>query len=893
VSVLFAFAETLAGIKVTNGASAKQFRRAKEYQFRNIFKLRLITYPDCYDCFEDDVANELIISIPPIDIEAVTGTTPTVTNVYLEEKYTTARPLGTCDEYLISNSTGASVSVNYTDCDETTRTLTINDAQTNVKVCAKPGQSATFTGVGLTVTLTVDGCAGPSGFVQDVDLYFRPTGGGYAGYNITPPSSQSLADGAWLHQTFLLEINVYGNGPTYIPVGFGQRFNIVYDGPTSSWKIVDIYQSLAEEIATLYNLPFDQPAEGTCHPVQGLVKIDKLWLVDDEVTEDEFEFTEQESGCSKYDYIIEDELGRTGDMRLVGIAAPIYSRDSQIFTYKEVIDFYEATQPRGGSGPHVPLTGPMVGKPMWMQWDLEYNDKVLGLNEYEVQDCQPPFDYNNLLGVASIFPKRFVEGGNTFRNNVAHCVYNGRYFGEVKKRGPYYVDNSLTKDGTLTGYSEFRDGVYTIVPLAGKTGELLSSYRRRKLFGKLMCGGVTSYTFSNGWLNGALYFFQYMRRGSTKFCKECLYRKVESDGSVNYYYRSTPYNPSYSAFENQSNGLQVDDEGITYNQIYSNKTKGFYGTSRTLNLAAILNNPNTFKEYTSSLGVISGTNATKKEINFPTTIVDLGPRTTWIKEVCFDSELDVNCSITRSIGSTSYKGLDDLMEYIIQSKEIKERGRLDVQDLFDKRGGGLIDGDIAQLLNFNTQVGIYPLETEDDESPYFIDYTDTFDFKGPIGIDFLYSEDNPETVEVEANGYLVRSCLNKKGRLGDNSQRVPYFMWDTRGHGFGEDGPAGESQTFFTSLIYNQRYQQMKANTNLTIGDSLDDKFQDGYVLPPIRDCIDTGSGKLKINDNYKEYTVFGNTRHLMEIGGPYHYNFGLMKGLTAYDKFIENFGPK
>jgi hypothetical protein len=86
VTVLFAFAETLAGIKVTNGASAKQFRRAKEYQFRNIFKLRLITYPDCYDCFEDDVANELTISTPPIDIEAVTGTTASVTNVYLEEK---------------------------------------------------------------------------------------------------------------------------------------------------------------------------------------------------------------------------------------------------------------------------------------------------------------------------------------------------------------------------------------------------------------------------------------------------------------------------------------------------------------------------------------------------------------------------------------------------------------------------------------------------------------------------------------------------------------------------------------------------------------------------------------------------------------------------------------
>ena len=70
----------------------------------------------------------------------------------------------------------------------------------------------------------------------------------------------------------------------------------------------------------------------------------------------------------------------------------------------------------------------------------------------------------------------------------------------------------------------------------------------------------------------------------------------------------------------------------------------------------------------------------------------------------------MNCSVTRSIGNTSYKGIDDLMEYIIESKEIKERGRLDISDLFDNRGHLQIDGDIAQLLNFNTQAGIYPFD---------------------------------------------------------------------------------------------------------------------------------------------------------------------------------------
>jgi hypothetical protein len=29
-----------------------------------------------------------------------------------------------------------------------------------------------------------------------------------------------------------------------------------------------------------------------------------------------------------------------------------------------------------------------------------------------------------------------------------------------------------------------------------------------------------------------------------------------------------------------------------------------------------------------------------------------------------------------------------------------------------------------------------------------------------------------------------------------------------------------------------------------------------------------------------------------MEIGVPFHYTFGLRKGKTAFDKFIEMFGP-
>ena len=65
------------------------------------------------------------------------------------------------------------------------------------------------------------------------------------------------------------------------------------------------------------------------------------------------------------------------------------------------------------------------------------------------------------------------------------------------------------------------------------------------------------------------------------------------------------------------------------------------------------------------------------------------------------------------------------------------------------------------------------------------------------------------------------------------------------------------------------------------------------WLLPPIRDCIEINGVKKKSYDNYKEYTVGGKGRHLMEIGVPFHYCFGIKKGSTAYDKFLESYGPQ
>ena len=425
-----------------------------------------------------------------------------------------------------------------------------------------------------------------------------------------------------------------------------------------------------------------------------------------------------------------------------------------------------------------------------------------------------------------------VSFSRSAENHIVSNTWSGNSFPRRVCLKSGWVANNGESDGTASGYSEFSDGQYTLIAATGKNRELILNYSRRKLVGKLMCGGVTSYTFSNSWLNGALYFFQFRRRrggSKAKYCKDLIYRKEDNTG-VHYYYRSTPY--------------------------YNGNFIGMVGER--------------------SYG----------EILFPTTIMDLGPRNMFIKEICVDPELDVNCSVSKSIGSTSYQDLNDLMEYVIASKEVKEQGRLNVQDLFDRRGGGMIDGDIAQLLNFNSQVGIFGYGNEDPDSPYYTTGSTIFDGIGPLGVDFVFSEDDEDTAIIEKDGTLLRLCINAAGNLTESAQEIPYYRWDKKGDGFGPNGSNSEKQNWYRNTIYSTKYQGGWTYTGLMETDpfggaggdptdNINSHYYDGSILPPFRDCSD---------DNYSDTVV--------PIGGPFFFYFGLRTGKTSWNKFIKNFGP-
>ena len=362
----------------------------------------------------------------------------------------------------------------------------------------------------------------------------------------------------------------------------------------------------------------------------------------------------------------------------------------------------------------------------------------------------------------------------------------------------YYAD-AIASGVPSSLRSEFKDGIFYIVPGTMSTAKLtgvLGEYYRRKRVGKMFCGGIVNYGFIDNWLSGSLYFAQFKIKkvqraievgaeGIARYCRG-IARLVIGQGRL--YYRSAPFN----------------------------------GTSFT-------------------------------DIIRPTTFVDLGPRDEFIKEICIDPSLDPNCSVSRSIGATSYHDIGELLGLAINYRmdTANATGNL---DMFFRNSGftftsNVLDGDILQLVSINNEAGI---EGFDLENPRYVGYQfnvmdpETPEFKPFFQINGEYGP-LPVTLELNEDGYRIRTCLNEgshydyndnfvEGRLTESSQIVPFYLWDKKGTGFGSAAQRNLQSWDYSNIQQIYPLQGMTYGYNITGGTNND---SDQYVLLPMTDNFD------------------------------------------------------
>ena len=376
-------------------------------------------------------------------------------------------------------------------------------------------------------------------------------------------------------------------------------------------------------------------------------------------------------------------------------------------------------------------------------------------------------------------------------------------------------------------------------------------FRFRFFYG--LCRGVLSQSFMNNWINGSLYAFPiqvntyYNSKNKPEypsFPREIVYFNMDSN---NFYYRSSPWNDTSNKFV----GKRATDTG-------------------SVNASNLL---------------------------YPTTIINLGMKDYFYSEITFDPS--TKGYVLPNINPTSYGDTSDLVNLFVISritddsflKQLIPAGDNGIDQLFS-RPQKRIDGDLAQLLSINSEIGNVNF------SPEYYEI-----FPGAINpTTILGSPENPvmavwfssTTEDLQTKDYLTPGRINFRGTdnvgyypypYGVKSQLVPFYQWQLIGNDGGIFGTQKNTWATGSNDIIQNNYQSLdRAVTNTKYflnGTSIaNDLTARGYIFNVDGDRVNypTTGGKYISTTN-------GTTSRFL-VGAPYQFYFGVVKGQSALDRF-------
>jgi hypothetical protein len=386
-------------------------------------------------------------------------------------------------------------------------------------------------------------------------------------------------------------------------------------------------------------------------------------------------------------------------------------------------------------------------------------------------------------------------------------------------------------------------------------------FRFRFFYG--LCRGVLSQSFVNNWVNGSLYMFPiqvdifYDRNNQPQdpnFAKRVVYFDSSSN---NFYYRSSPFKLDIP------NGNSIDGKFI------GQPTSG-------------LSNP-----------------VNKRNLLFPTTIINLGIKDDFFQEIIFDPS--TKGYIMKSLNPTSYSDTSDLVNLFVISRITDESflqqiiafGDSSLQQLFSRNGSSRrIDGDLAQSMSINSEFGVIPF------SPEFYQVTNSISdpvrIVGPMSSPTMAIFFSSTTQDLQNKDFLTPGVINFRPSYNANaftypygiiSQEVPFYQWNIENKP--ESGVFGTEKNNWltnTSDIFSRNYQSLNRRDIIT----------PSYLIPssyPISDTFARGYIFNVTGTSYNDFNYSlngGNFSRQILVGAPNHFYFGLIKGETALDKFKE-----
>ena len=419
----------------------------------------------------------------------------------------------------------------------------------------------------------------------------------------------------------------------------------------------------------------------------------------------------------------------------------------------------------------------------------------------------------------------------------------------------------------------------------GADARLFMEWKTRFTLVFATCRGVFAQTFQNNWINGTLYMPSFNKRSvypvnnltnasspKYEYCRDIV---VYNNISNNFYYRSSPWSDNSQEFIGKE--IPQPPNWITLN----------------------------FKP---------GYN--EKNIMFPTTILDMGPRDSYISEIC--NNPNFKGYMSDQFRSTSYNENGDIIQIGFLSRILNENfrqvmipittggnnseGKGIAQFFNSSRGGDRIDGDFAQALSINSEFKINPFIDENyGNADIFIgDDNQTPPASRPVfgvfyqssNIEYSYRRKLTPGIEIYNISPLLQDAYGYP-----KTQVVPNYKWILQPSGviFG-----AESNNWWTEPnqsggvgFFKKGYQDLDYSVDPYFDTP---SLQPGNALPLLPQGFITNFIQDPQNPTniIPSPTILGSSTavngNLYLVGAPSHFYFGLNNGKTAMNRFIKKY---
>lgn len=413
------------------------------------------------------------------------------------------------------------------------------------------------------------------------------------------------------------------------------------------------------------------------------------------------------------------------------------------------------------------------------------------------------------------------------------------------------------------------------------------------------CRNVISHLFTNNWINGVLYAYSFKYdtlytspfspAGNSPVNIYCYDTVYYHPITKNFYYRSAPY-------------------------LYTTNNQRFIGKQGSFNLPG---------------GGARPYGGNRNYINNPTTIIDLGPRSSYMNSLVNSNVFDAYN--INNLNNSTFKETDDLINIFILSRLINANFW---NLLFGSNGAGVfglfsriprtllpnnlqknfVDGDFAQLISINSELGTSGFDSDNvggAQNPviieigtnaretvigvYFDSNTQIRDYVTPYRK--IYNNNalinNPLAFEIISTGFMTQVVptygwnmnLNQSPTIFGTQQNdwdssaikaLPYQRQD-RMNQF--------QQPVLTNLPFNgQNYFNYMLSQNTG---SLPSQFFRGYIYAALMNLNPPPDVLTSNNPTQDVYLgALSNYPLIIQVGAPFHFYFGLIKGGTAFDRF-------